>query len=309
MTVIETQQPFHYFKRYHIPLISELAVTVHGEIKRNSCNWNPYDPPLFNHVEIETFNRCNNDCAFCPANMHVDKRKPIHLKEEIFSEIVRQLKQLRYTGWIYPFHNNEPLLDSRMASFISEIRMNLPHAGIGVWTNGILLDFDKLTELYSNGLNGKALLRINDYTDDMKMSARMQQLLSDIRGTQIEKDLTIVFQLRDKNARLTRRGGNAPNRLGESTWRVDDWITQKRWCSWPFRQFNVNSSGLVHICCNDVYYENIVGDMNKETMIDIWRGKQLARIRNELNTNGRRNLSPCSRCDTITSRFTWEPGQ
>lgn len=27
------------------------------------------------NIEIETVNRCNNDCSFCPVNVHSDKRK------------------------------------------------------------------------------------------------------------------------------------------------------------------------------------------------------------------------------------------
>ena len=33
------------------------------------------DMPLFNHVEIETINRCNGICSFCPVNTNIDVRE------------------------------------------------------------------------------------------------------------------------------------------------------------------------------------------------------------------------------------------
>jgi len=291
----------YYFNKYHIPIASEAIATLHGEMKRIKCKWSSCDPPLFSQISIETYNRCNNDCSFCPANRNFDKRKPVHMKEEMFSKIISELKQLDFGGTVALHINNEPLLDPRLPHFVSETRNLLPDVGISIWTNGILLDESMLDELYQHGLCGNAVLLVDDYSYDMRMSPNLSELVEKIHGTQIERDLRIIVWIRDKNARLTRRAGNAPNRRGQNMSKVEEKMILRRWCSYPFTQLNVNPSGLVHVCCNDVYYENIVGDLSKESLLEVWRGERLRRIREELDNNGRRNINPCRNCDTINS--------
>ena len=48
----------------------------------------------------------------------------------------------------------------------------------------------------------------------MKVSPNISTLLKKVGGTEIEKNLRIIVQLRNKNARLTTRAGTAPHRLG-----------------------------------------------------------------------------------------------
>lgn len=74
--------------------------------------------PDFFTIEIETQNRCNNDCPFCPVNRHNDTRKPKVMEENLFYTIIDQLRFMDYHGTISLFSNNEPLLDGRIFHFI-----------------------------------------------------------------------------------------------------------------------------------------------------------------------------------------------
>ena len=50
--------------------------------------------PLFDHVEIETINRCNGVCAFCPVNINNDSRVFSIMQEELFEKIIDELAEM-----------------------------------------------------------------------------------------------------------------------------------------------------------------------------------------------------------------------
>lgn len=88
---------------------------------------------LFNKLEIETVNRCNGKCAFCPVNRTADPRPYQRMEESLFLQILGQLEQLSYTGALGIFSNNEPLLDVRFPAFARSARKALPDAFLYIY--------------------------------------------------------------------------------------------------------------------------------------------------------------------------------
>ena len=74
--------------------------------------------PQMNSIEIETINRCNNDCSFCPVSKGNDIREYKKMSEELYHQIIDQLSDMDYRGYISLFSNNEPLLDVRIFDFL-----------------------------------------------------------------------------------------------------------------------------------------------------------------------------------------------
>lgn len=290
----------YYIAKYHIPVFSELAVTFVGR-RRFNIKYDNYKlrlPDLFSKIEIETFNRCNNDCQFCPANRNVDIRKPTYMGEELFSSIIDQLEELNYSGTIYLHHNNEPLLDMRLEKFIAEAVQKLPKAKVEVWTNGKILTKNRLRSLYEAGLR---LLLVDNYHKKLTLLPHIKKVLDEIKGHEIERNMNILVWLRYKDAILTNRAGEAPNKKRSITRlkKIERDLIHKRGCRFPFEQLNINPEGKVHICCYDVYCENIVGDLKKERIVDVWRGPMLTKIRQEILKRGRKNILLCRRCDHL----------
>ena len=105
--------------------------------------------PLFNHIELETINRCNGSCSFCPVNHHTDPRPLATMSEDLFKSIVSQLADIQYSGRFSTFSNNEPLLDDRIISLNQLAREAIPPARMHLYTNGNLLTLDKFIPLTS----------------------------------------------------------------------------------------------------------------------------------------------------------------
>ncbi|MCK7495046.1 MAG: radical SAM protein [Comamonadaceae bacterium] len=98
-------------------------------------------------VNIETVNTCTRKCPYCKFGLD-RKWEPRVMDREVFEKILSDLRAAGYDGLIGPFVNNEPLMDKRMASFIGMITRELPSARSYLFTNGDLLDRERLHGLF-----------------------------------------------------------------------------------------------------------------------------------------------------------------
>lgn len=243
--------------------------------------------PLFNHIEIETINRCNGNCSFCPVNKNSDPREYAVMKEELFYNIVDQLAEMQYAGRFTTFSNNEPFLDDRIIEFNRYARKKLPKARIHLYTNGTLLTMDKfiaIVELLDE-------LIIDNYQKDLKLIKPCRDIRDYVEmHPELKKKVTIV--LRDPNEILTSRGGNAPNRKD-----IPDYSNDR--CVLPFKQMIIRPTGKVSLCCNDALGKYTLGDVNKESLLEIWNGPRFAMVRKCLY-EGRKNWGDCRFCDNFS---------
>ena len=59
----------------------------------------------------------------------------------------------------------------------------------------------------------------------------------------------------------------------------------------------VRPDGTVAKCCNDPLTSITLGDLNKQTLREVWRGKAYQEFRREMYFNGRQNIPGCEFCD------------
>ena len=243
--------------------------------------------PDFCTIEMETVNRCNNDCAFCPVNKNNDTRKPAVMKEEIFYSVIDQLRVMDYHGNINLFSNNEPLLDGRILKFVEYARKSLPNAHCALYTNGILLTEEKFSTLIKN----LDLLLIDNYDNNFELIPSVKKVLY---STPPPHDFKCDIQvaIRKKNQKLNTRAGTAPNRLDE-----ENKFRPQSPCILPFTQVIVCPDGTLGKCCNDPLSKMTFGDLNHQTLREIWRGKAYQELRKEMYFNGRQNIPGCEFCD------------
>ena len=98
-------------------------------------------------IEVETLNRCNGKCSFCPVNALEPQRKYAKMSEQLFKKIIQELAEQNYSGTLSLFSNNEPFLDERIIDFYKYAREKLPGAKLSLFTNGSLLTLDKFKEI------------------------------------------------------------------------------------------------------------------------------------------------------------------
>jgi radical SAM protein with 4Fe4S-binding SPASM domain len=238
--------------------------------------------PCFYTIEIETFNRCNNVCSFCPVNKNDDSRIPCLMDENLFKNIINQLKAIDYRGYISLFSNNEPLLDKRIFSFIKYAKENLPNAKHALYTNGILLNKEKFMML----VNQLDFLVIDNYDDNFELIPPVREI---VEAKLPEGNCDVKITLRKQNQVLDTRGGEAHNRDLSKVFSSG--------CILPYTQMVVRPDGKVSKCCQDPLGRTTLGDLTKETVLEVWHGERYQELRRELYHNGRKNIKGCQHCD------------
>jgi radical SAM protein with 4Fe4S-binding SPASM domain len=70
----------------------------------------------------------------------------------------------------------------------------------------------------------------------------------------------------------------------------------KKPCYYPHYTFFMDYTGEVLICSHDWGKKLVVGNLNNENLIDIWRNQKFTLARKNL-FNANRNFAPCNKCD------------
>lgn len=241
---------------------------------------------LFDHVEIETVNRCNGNCEFCPVSRKNEKREYREMSDELFKHIINQLADIQYSGKLALFSNNEPFLDENIIERHRYAREKLPKARMHLFTNGTLLTLDKFVEIV------KYLdeLVIDNYQQELKLIKPCQEIVTYCElHPELKKKVTIV--LRKPKEILTSRGGDAPNRKELVSY------GDVR-CILPYKQLIIRPDGKVSLCCNDPYGKNTLGDLSKDSIMNVWFNDRFKMVRKCL-AEGRGNWKHCEFCDTL----------
>lgn len=262
-----------------------------ARINPNISNVNAYAKllvrrmPIFKTVEIETFNRCNGTCSFCPVNKYNDSRKPYQMDEDLFADIISQLQKMQYNGRVCLYSNNEPLLDERIVHFSKQLYEALPYAKVHMFTNGTLLNEEKFLSLISY----LDELIIDNYNDDLVLLSNVRDLYENYKNAPFFNKVKFVLRLR--NDMLSTRGGYAPNRT-----KLPDFSDAS--CVLPFVQMIIRPDGTVGLCCNAPLSNMVLGRLDEHSLLDIWYGLEYQSLRNSI-LQGRCNVEKCKYCDAF----------
>ena len=240
--------------------------------------------PLFSLVEIETKNKCNGNCDFCPVSRGNDTRKETYMSDDTFKKIIDELSEMDYSGRLTLFGNNEPLLDPKIIERHRYAREKVPKAIMHLYTNGTLLTVEKFEQL----MQYLDELIIDNYHPELKLirpCMEIEKLCEEC--PEYKKKATIV--IRDPHEILSSRGGDAPNRKEISDFGDDS-------CTQPFKQLEIRSEGKCSLCCADPLGKVTLGDVTNNTLKEIWYGDEYKRIREQI-TKGRRHVGHCKKCD------------
>ena len=280
--------PFVYDKLIRCKM-SLLDRKVSNIIEQTICKYTNFRQlPLFSHIQIETISCCNGSCSFCPVNKFIDPRPTIKMSEILFKSIIKQLVDLNYQHQIVFSSNNEPLMDKRIENFITYTKERLPQAKLVMWTNGKLLTlkrFKKLTIVLDK-------LIFDNYNDHNEWNHSAKEIFKYIKKTNDKSNLDLIFFMRRETDILNTRAGGVKNRRAIKP--------LKSPCLYPFSQFNVRPDGKISLCCVEALGKKTLGDLTKESLVDIWYNDKFNNIREKLqNKNGRKLIAICSGCDEL----------
>lgn len=293
-------------------------------------------------ARLESSSRCNANCIHCPRE---GITRPLgEMPQNIFIKCVDGLAQCpRPIHYLFLHLNGEPLLldIDELVWRINYAKEKLPHTMITFFTNAQLLTaeisaklicskLDKLSfsfdggtkedyEAIRKGLSWEVVL------ENITTFCRMNKRLGSNRHIQTQSillpqkgNLTSIdaYFARFKEIGIDDVGGSGVNNIGglidAASIKTDLQYNKgnpNTPCWRAFTEINVMSDGRVCACCQDVHGRVIHGDVNIDSILNIWHGESATKLREEFLMRKHPNLSPefecCNRCDFMVS--FWSP--
>lgn len=281
-------------RKYCSGFTSRIALSVTGKVREKKINGFISDflktenIPDFKFLMLETINRCNGICAFCPANVKSESREYKKMSEQLFEKIIEDLADKKWNGSIFLQVNNEPFIDVRILDFASKIKEKLPKCKICLISNGTLLTCNKLEQM-STLIDE---LIINDYSKQYRLSSNIKEIYKYVyKNKDLFRGMNICINRRYSGEILATRAGNAPNKPVKN-----NRITSP--CIYPFTDMIIFPDGKVGMCCNDCREITDFGNAETENLFDIWRNEKFKKLR-EAMKYGRDNYAFCKECDVV----------
>jgi len=277
-----------------------------------------YPPAL----EIEVTNRCNEDCIMCPR--HQMTRPFGNLSMELLDKILDEVRG--EVELINLFQFGEPLLHPRLAEMIRRCK----DSGIRtmVTTNGTLLNERRAKELIDSGLD---MLVIS-------LDAASQEVYSQIRllgsFTSVIKNVESFLLLKDQFGRgpytqvqmvslkanhheiedfvkqwkgkvdsiRIKHFYNTAN-IGPSIDEPDISSPHAKPCVMLWREPVILCDGTVLPCCVDMIGEHPIGNVNEQSLMEIWNGAGIVDMRQKHIEGRHQEIGICSNCHVF--QFKW----
>ena len=288
-----------------------------------------YDYP--NTVVLELVNRCNLQCTMCYQGFRNDAKK-FTLDDNMLDKIFKDFKLNKLNSLMLSI--SEPLLYKN----IEKIFQRAQEANIMdvfLFTNGILLN-EKNSKIILNSNVSRLFVSIDAVSEDtynkvrIPVSKRLSE--SKTRLEELEKNIKLFVEMRNalgKRLPLVRVSFVS---LNNNKHEIEDF--KKKWdslvdsievqkevsinayeelknkpkeglsnksyfCREPWGQVTVYSDGTVAPCCNTFGRNLPIGNINKESIKDIWNGINIKKIREEFKLNKPNNV--CATCINNTS--------
>lgn len=261
-------------------------------------------------LQLETTNHCNAHCTFCPHDRFTEKG---FMSDELYDKILSEARELPHLTKIIPMLTGEPFLDKKFVSRLRKLRETFSCA-IEVYTNGSLLTEELVSQLkeipaieYSVSLNGlkretrRRLMGLDDY----------QQVRAGLRAMEragIRYRPTMVFapEVTDKEARDFFDAGGMV--IKYQSWAGLEYPFQRTCrtsCGRALRDMTVRYNGDVVLCCFDPFGKVTFGNLNRETIEEVWTSER-HRNYQRMHALGRGNELPL--CDQCTEGLTMRTG-
>ena len=272
----------------------------------------PHQPRF---IQIETIIGCDAKCPFCPQRKI--KRKPVIMPDATWRKIVDDTRGLGIT--YRPFLQNEALIDKRLPSIISYIKED-PTARAEINTNGNLLSERMSRELIDAGID---LVRFSIDAFSPETYARCRIGLDYENVVRNINHFIEIVEGGDRHVASEVRMIDMDINRHEQKPFVDYWSEKADRAlivplySWPWddgveivhkpcikmrEEMFFYTDGRAVLCCWDIAGRAVIGDVTKESVLDIWNSEVRRRYADHLSRGERDKITLCSRCDAYKDR-------
>jgi len=283
--------------------------------------------PLPSMLLIENTNCCNAQCVMCPRDTLTRKRG--FMEFGLFEKIMKELSGARRKPIVHLHGFGEPLLDHLLPERIALAKdCGIKHTYIV--TNGSLLFPETSRKIIQAGLDRMKISFCG--TDEESYNATMRGLDFNVTLQNIKEFMRIRKELQQKTPKLIlqylpQEANGARTDDFQALWRslphknsgdcmhisaLDNFGGGKSYnivgerivsvCYYPWSALSVLCDGRAVTCCVDYNGLQGVGDVNFQSIKEIWKGPVLSTIRRNFGKLDYRGFPTCLSCDWLCRR-------
>lgn len=293
----------------------------------------PLKNPLVIHLELT--NKCNFSCQYCPESLE-DFNERVggakSMSREEFEKIVMQIKQLGKVSVLRLWIMGEPLLNPNLYDFIKIAKLGGVADEVEITTNASLLTEANSIKLIDSGID---TVKISIYgfgsshqevTSSRVPSTKIYDqicLLRKLRDSKKSKTKIVIKMVDPRDAKELSMFQDMYSPIADKldifsphswveTYSISTFesrnmnksilserkkLKPKTICAFPFYTLAIHANGDVSVCCVDWEKKTKLGNVNTETLTEMWNGEVLKNIRKKHLLGLKKELPGCSSCD------------
>ncbi len=260
-------------------------------------------------VRIETTNACNAKCIICPH--HKMTRTVKRMDAELYHRVIDESAE--YGCEEVHLHNfGEPFLDKRLEEFVAYAK-DAGIAKVKIFSNGSIISTDRARGVLEAGID-EIKVSFDGATKEEFEKIRYPLKFDDVVNNMVE-----LVRVRDEmgsDARIyvaccSTSDKSQTMAMLESkvdgfsfgkihNWGSEDYETSKTKLRKPCRRvwetLTVLSNGDVSLCCLDYDGSVLLGNVNEQSIHEIWRSDKYRRVRDAHRKAAQQQIALCGSC-------------
>jgi len=270
------------------------------------------------YLQIETVRNCNAACVMCP--LETSKVPRTVMSDAVFSRVIEQIGSLTPIPHVALHGLNEPLMDKKIISRIKQLKA-IGVSTVSVVSNGSLMTREKAAELIYSGINdiSFSIESVDSQTfEGIRIGLKLEDVIRGIVDFITVRNLSekflpvrLLFTYSERNRHqyqqfreywlpiLKPSKGDTISALPIHSFGKFEMYNNDntKACYQLFTDMHIRADGTVSLCCIDVDAEYNVGNISKNSIIDIYNCKQIRFDRHRHMTGDRHDIKICANCD------------
>lgn len=263
---------------------------------------------------------CDARCIHCPRHDMDRPKRPMDFA--LFTRMIDQAAEMGIRELV-PNGYGEILTLPKLADYLSCIRSKSHRFRLLLNSNGYNFTEEKLKMLFDYQVDG-----IN-ITIDGATAATAESIRVGLKTERIERNIHRLLEMRRERG-VTRPFVRVsmvaiPQNVHEGEMFLRKWkgvadgvlvghmstrlgslglgdphaagVRPATACVRPFREMNIWADGRAVLCCEDWNEQHVVGDLNRQTLQEIWRGAALRAVREAHSRGCGGDIAICGSCN------------
>jgi MoaA/NifB/PqqE/SkfB family radical SAM enzyme len=288
-------------------------------------------------IFIDPSDACNFKCSFCPTgdtDLMKEVGRPLkQLPWDLYTKIIDDICDFdQKVKVIRLYKDGEPLLNKRFADMIRYAKVRGCCDRVDTTTNASLLTEDRSIEIAEAGLD-RINISIEGMTEEQYMNFSGYRLK---KFEDIVRNVAVFYKHRGNCEMIVKINGDALSEdqkkefvdtfgpIADGIWiesvmscwpefelRNGVTVNQERGiygqpiqevsvCPYPFYSFSINPEGTASLCFLDWGRKLIIGDVNNQTVKQIWEGDEMRNYRLMFLQGARKKHPVCGGCGQMT---------